>query len=128
MRRSGVASILVLCSVITLLVASWPAPNTAAAAAAATDIYQYAGECVTVRDQWSNRYVVRDALGYALSPLAQRRDAVSHAGHGPRQLPAVRSRRQDAGRHGPRAASCPAGTADPSADWMLTAATVRRCN
>lgn len=65
MRRSGVASILVLCSLITLLVVSWPAPNTAAASVP-TDIYQYAGECVTVRDAWTNRYVVANALGYTL--------------------------------------------------------------
>lgn len=66
MRRSGVASICVLCSLITFLVAAWPAPNAATAASAPTDIYQYAGECVTVRDAWTNRYVVANALGYTL--------------------------------------------------------------
>jgi len=65
-RRSSAASILVLCSVIACLVAGWPAPNPAAAAAAAVDVYQYAGECVTVRDAWTNRYVVANALGYTV--------------------------------------------------------------
>ena len=66
MRRSGVASILVLCSIITLLVAAWPARKTAAAAAGPTDIYQYAGECVAVRDAWTSRYVAANGAGYSL--------------------------------------------------------------
>ena len=67
MRRSRVASILVLCSLVTVLVMSWPAPNTASAAFDPTDVYQYAGECVTVRDAWTSRYVVANALGYTVS-------------------------------------------------------------
>lgn len=65
MRRFGVASILVLCSLTAILVASSSATNMAAASASA-DVYQYAGECVTVRDAWTNRYVAGNALGYTL--------------------------------------------------------------
>jgi microsomal dipeptidase-like Zn-dependent dipeptidase len=64
-RRSVAASIVVLCSVTALLIAASPASDVAAASEA-TDIYQYAGECVTVRDAWTNRYVAANALGYTL--------------------------------------------------------------
>ena len=67
MRRSRVAPVLVLCAVILVLVAAWRAPHTAAAAADALDIYQYAGECVVLRDAWTNRYVAANALGYSVT-------------------------------------------------------------
>ena len=66
MRRSGVTSLLVLCSLVALLAVSGPGPHTAAAASDPTDIYQYAGECVAVRDAWTGRYVALNAVGYAL--------------------------------------------------------------
>lgn len=66
MRRSGVSSILVFCALVALLVVSGPAPNTATAAFDPTDVYQYAGECVTVRDAWTSRYVAANSLGYTL--------------------------------------------------------------
>ena len=66
----GVGSAVSICSLLSATVA-WSAPQTVdVARAAATDIYQYAGECVTVRDQRSNRYVVREAEGYALHSRA----------------------------------------------------------
>jgi microsomal dipeptidase-like Zn-dependent dipeptidase len=58
---------LALGSLITLLVVASPASQTAAAAADAADIYQYAGECVVVRDAWTNRYVAANALGYTVT-------------------------------------------------------------
>lgn len=52
-----------LCSVAT----SWAESNPATASSGdEPDIYQYAGECVIVRDHRSNRYIVRDAAGYVL--------------------------------------------------------------
>src|SRR5678815_5743170 len=70
-RRLGVVSAVFICSIVSAPVASWSAPKDATVArSAATDIYQYAGECVTVRDRRSNRYVVRDADGYTLRSLA----------------------------------------------------------
>jgi microsomal dipeptidase-like Zn-dependent dipeptidase len=120
-RRSGVASILVLCSLITFLVASRPAANTATAASAPTDIYQYAGECVTVRDAWTNRYIVANGLGYAL--LFQRSAATpfrmqatglgSYLLYGPdARMPAAA---------GPDYVG-PVVTAQRRADWLVTAA------
>ena len=91
--RTAVVTAVLTCS-IGFLAASWPGPGTAAAAqAAATDIYQYAGECVIVRDQLSNRYVVRDAVGYGLQALASAatpfRMQATEAGHAALQLTSV---------------------------------------
>jgi hypothetical protein len=88
--------------------------------AAATNIYHYAGECVILRDQWSNRYVVREALGYSLHPLPraatpfrmQATDLGSYLLYGPDgRMPAAR----DTGHVAPDL------TADASADWVVTA-------
>ena len=35
---------------------------------ATVDIYQYASECVTVRDSWTGRYIGRDDSGYSMKP------------------------------------------------------------
>src|SRR5262249_33017208 len=118
--RTGVVSAVFICSIVTSLVASQSAPNTATVAhAAATDIYEYAGECVTVRDQWSNRYVVRDAVGYALYSLPraatpfrmQATDLGSYLLYGPdARMPAAMNTRHVAS----------AGKADARADWVVT--------
>lgn len=121
MRRSGVASIPVLCSLITGLVASWPAPSTATAASAPADIHQYAGECVTVRDAWTNRYVVANALGYTLlfqrsaaTPFRMQATALgSYLLYGPdARMPASA---------GPDYVG-PVVTAQRRADWLVTPA------
>ena len=121
MRRSGLASSLVLGSVITLLVGSGPAPKTALAASAPTDVYQYAGECVTVRDAWTNRYVVANALGYTV--LFQRSAAtpfrMQATGLGSYLLYGPDARMAAAA--GPDYIG-PVGTAQRRADWLLTPA------
>ena len=104
--RTGLASAVFTCSLVSSLAASWSAPDTPPlAGAVATDIYQYAGECVTVRDRWSNWYVARDALGYGLHPLAsaatpfrmQATDLGSYLLYGPDgRMPAARGSRSEA--------------------------------
>jgi hypothetical protein len=42
--------------------------GVAAAHVAAVDIYQYASECVAVRDSATGRYIGRDAFGYLMNP------------------------------------------------------------
>jgi len=44
------------------------ATSPAPARGATVDIYQYASECVTVRDSWTGRYIGRDDFGYSLKP------------------------------------------------------------
>src|ERR1051326_2058993 len=91
----------------------------AAAGGPATDIYQYAGECVRLRDVVSNRYVVRDASGYALqtrasaaTPFRMQATALgSYLLYGPDATMVA------AGAPGHVA---PDGTAGPLADWALT--------
>jgi len=119
--RIGVASAVFICSIAPSLFASWSAPSAATVdQAAATNIYGYAGDCVTVRDQWTDKYVVRDGLGYALQPLAgaatpfrmQATDLGSYLLYGPDgRMPAA----TDAGGVAPDL------TADASADWAVTA-------
>jgi hypothetical protein len=109
-----------ICSIATSVAASQSAPNTAAVAPGeATNVYQYAGECVTVRDLWSNRYVVRDVFGYALHFLPraatpfrmQATDLGSYLLYGPdASMPAATSTGQVAA----------AGKADALADWAVT--------
>src|SRR5580765_4102302 len=118
--RTGVVSAVFICAIVSSPVASWAAPQTATVAdAAATDIYQYAGECVTVRDNWSNRYVARDALGYALharasaaTPFRMQATALgSYLLYGPdARMPAARI----------AGLVLPAVKADPTADWAIT--------
>jgi microsomal dipeptidase-like Zn-dependent dipeptidase len=118
--RIGVATTVFICSIVPV-VASWPAANAAVVAqSAVTDIYRYAGECVIVRDQWSDRYVVRDALGYALhfgagaaTPFRmQATDLGSYLLYGPDgRMPAA----------GDTGGVAPGPTAGPSADWTVTA-------
>src|SRR5688572_22518774 len=118
--RTAVVTAVLTCSIV-LLAASWPGPRTATAAqAVATDIYEYAGECVIVRDQLSNRYVVRDPVGYGLQALAsaatpfrmQATDLGSYLLYGPDgRMPAARN----------TGLVAPGATADPSTDWVITA-------
>jgi microsomal dipeptidase-like Zn-dependent dipeptidase len=112
--RIGIASAVFMCLVAT----SWPVPNTAAAQAA-TDIFRYAGECVIVHDQWSNRYVAREPLGYSLQPLPgaatpfrmQATDLGSYLLYGPDgRMPAARN----------TGGVSPDLTADASADWTIS--------
>jgi len=119
-RRLGVVSAVFICSIVSAPVASWSAPKDATVArSAATDIYQYAGECVTVRDRRSNRYVVRDAGGYTLRSIAstatpfrmQATDLGSYLLYGPdAMMPAATN----------TGLVAPAGKADASADWVIT--------
>ena len=121
--RTGVVSAVFICSMASSVVASWSAADSATAVdAAATDIYQYAGECVTLRDRWSNWYVARDAVGYGLQPVAsaatpfrmQATDLGSYLLYGPDgRMPAARS----------TGGIAPGFTADPSADWAITTRT-----
>jgi microsomal dipeptidase-like Zn-dependent dipeptidase len=118
--RTGIVSAVFICSIVSSPVASWSAPNSAAVArAAATDVYQYAGECVTVRDHSSKRYVVQDAVGYTLHSLAsaatpfrmQATDLGSYLLYGPDgRMPAATN----------TGGVVAAGKADPSADWVVT--------
>jgi len=109
-----------ICSVVTSVAASQSIPNTATdAQVEATDIYQYAGECVNVRDVWSNRYVVRDLFGYSLqflpaAPTPFRMQATglgSYLLYGPdATMPAAAN----------AADVAPSAKADPRADWVIT--------
>jgi microsomal dipeptidase-like Zn-dependent dipeptidase len=114
--RIGIVSAVFISSIVSSPVASGAAQNTATIA---TDVYQYAGECVTVRDQWSRRYVVRDAFGYGLQPRAsaatrfrmQATDLGSYLLFGPdAAMPATTS----------TGLIAPAFIAGPSADWAIT--------
>lgn len=70
MQRRGPASITLLalsCVLAACLLLSSP-PR--AAAATPTDIYQYAGECVSVQDVAANRYVALQGAGYVTTPSA----------------------------------------------------------
>jgi microsomal dipeptidase-like Zn-dependent dipeptidase len=118
--RRGVGSAIFIYALAWSSIASWSAPRTAnGARAAETDIYQYAGECVTLRDR-SNKYVVQDpAGGYVLHSLAsaattfrmQATDLGSYLLYGPdATMPAATI----AGR------VTPARKAGPSADWVIT--------
>ena len=57
----GVAVLGLLVAVLPVLV---PAPR--AQASADTDIYQYAGECVVLRDDWTGLYVSKTLAGYSV--------------------------------------------------------------
>jgi microsomal dipeptidase-like Zn-dependent dipeptidase len=116
-RRSGVF----VSGLVVLLAACWPALARAQAQTVPPpgDIYQYAGECVTLRDQWSNRVVGRDALGYLLvaevggaTPFRmQATDLGRYLLYGPdARMPAARN----------PALVIPAVKADATADWALT--------
>jgi hypothetical protein len=118
--RTAVVWAAFLCAIAGSRVASAADPNTATVERpAATDIYQYAGECVIVRDTWSNRYVVRDAIGYALIAKAksatpfrmQATDLGSYLLYGPdATMPAATDANGIA----------PADKAGATADWALT--------
>jgi hypothetical protein len=118
--RTGVVAAVFICAIVTPLVASQSPSDTATVPrAAAGDVYQYAGECVTLRDRWSNKYVVRDAAGYALHSLRraatpfrmQATDLGSYLLYGPdATMPAATNTGHVA----------PAGKAEPRADWVVT--------
>jgi len=93
--------------------------STVLATATPTDIYQYAGECVALHDDWSNRYLVRDDSGYSMTFLARgatplRMQATglgSYLLYGPdATMPAA----------GSRNSVVPIAQAGPRADWALT--------
>ncbi|HUR34301.1 MAG TPA: hypothetical protein VM032_10940, partial [Vicinamibacterales bacterium] len=113
--RRGAASALLVSSLAVLLAGSWQPPGLAAAAPT-RDVYQYAGECVTLRDTWSNRQVVRGPRGYAVqaapgTPFRMQATALgSYLLYGPdARMPAVRN----TGGIGP------APTPDATADWTV---------
>ena len=120
--RIGVVSAVFICSIVSSPVASWSAPNTDDGRTGSRDRHLPVRRGMRDRARPLVEQVCgAGRAGIRLAAPGQRRDAVSHAGHWPWQLPVVRSRRQDAGRHGHRPGIGPAGTADPSADWVLTA-------
>jgi len=99
----------------TGVAAASPAP----ARAAAVDIYQYAGECVTVRDSSTGRYLGRDDSGYSTKPSIdgatpfrmQATGLGSYLLYGPDgNMPEAK----DSGR------VTPSPTAGPAADWEVT--------
>jgi len=117
--RTAAVSALFLSAIVGSRVASAADPNNATVKPAATDIYQYAGECVIVRDTWSNKYVIRDTLGYAVNAKAktatpfrmQATDLGSYLLYGPdATMPAAAG----------AGSVAPALKADANADWVLT--------
>ena len=114
--RIGVASVVFISALVLALIAPWATPTSAQTPP--IDVYQFAGECVMVRDLWTDKYVVRDALGYTLEPQAgaatkfrmQATDLGSYLLYGPDgRMPSAR----DAG------GVAPDPTADANADWVL---------
>jgi hypothetical protein len=88
-------------------------------AAAAIDIYQYAGECVVVRDGRTGRYVSREGFGYSTRPSIgnatpfrmQATGLGSYLLYGPDgRMPEA----NDSGR------VTPGAKAGPAADWKVT--------
>ncbi len=112
--------------IVLVLVASFVASRSvtiaspaALAASSSADIYEYAGECVTLHDGGSDRYVVRGGSGYAIEPGApgatpfrmQATGLGSYLLYGPHgEMPA-------AGRFN---RVVPADRAGPQSDWVLT--------
>ncbi len=91
-----------------------------APAAAAVDVYAYANGCYALRDTNTNRFVVRDALGYAATaptaaaatPFRMQATALgSYLLYGPDE------RMPHAGALDPVSAT---GTPGPAADWRVT--------
>ncbi len=108
---------LALVALFTL--SSFPASAATAASAPVTDIYQYAGECVAVRDLQSNRTIGQDAFGYTLfapggaaTPFRMQATALgSYLLYGPdTRMPSARNTGQ----------VLPSAKADASADWVVT--------
>ena len=103
-----------------MLVASASVCALLAPAAAAVDIYAYANGCYALKDAGSNRFVVRDALGYSASaPTAalatpfrmQATDLGSYMLYGPDQnMPGADT----------AATVSPSAAPGPPADWRLT--------
>jgi hypothetical protein len=93
--------------------------SAALATVSPTDIYQYAGECVTLRDNRSSRYLVRDDSGYSMKFL--RRGAtpfrMQATGLGSYLLYGPDGKMPAAGIFNRVVAN---GRAGPRADWVLT--------
>ncbi len=66
MRRGPAIAFGLLSSV--LVAGIWISTVPAARSATPTDLYQFAGECVTVRDVASNRYLALQGAGYSMIP------------------------------------------------------------
>jgi len=105
-------------AVASALVASFIAAGSAVAADSPADIYRYAGECVTLHDNWSNRYLGRDDAGYAMkffrraaTPLRMQATGLgSYLLYGPDgTMPAAAILDR----------VVPSGQAGPRADWVL---------
>jgi hypothetical protein len=112
----GRAVILVLAALGALAGSS--ASMAASTGTPANDIYRYAGECVVLRDSWSNRYLVKGLFGYAVqrsvgsaTPLRMQATGLgSYLLYGPRTwMPAS----------GNEGRIVPTTRPGPSADWTI---------
>ncbi len=93
--------------------------SAALATVSPTDIYKYAGECVTLHDNWSNRYLVQDNSGYSMKFLVRRATPLrmQATGLGSYLLYGPDAKMPAAGIFNRIA---PIGQAGPRADWLLT--------
>jgi microsomal dipeptidase-like Zn-dependent dipeptidase len=116
-------------AVALILVSSFVALWSVATGAAATrttappnDIYQYAGQCVTLRDNWSGGYLVRDWFGYSVQFFARGGTPLrmQATGLGSYLLYGPDARMVAAGTDG---GVVPNDQPGPSADWMLSGST-----
>jgi hypothetical protein len=121
-QRLAMCTQIIAINLVSLFIASWSvAVGTSAALAteSPTDIYQYAGECVILYDNWSNRYLARDNSGYKMkyfvrsaTPLRMQATGLgSYLLYGPdAKMPAA----------GLSKGVVPIRRAGPRADWILT--------
>ncbi len=120
-RRLAMRALVIAAVLLPSFIASWSVTTGASPALAILspiDIHLFAGECVTLRDGRSSRYVVRDDTGYSMTFLAggatpfrtQATALGSYLLYGPDgAMPAA----------GIFTRVMPAGRAGPRADWAL---------
>jgi microsomal dipeptidase-like Zn-dependent dipeptidase len=91
------------------------------AAEPSIDIYQYAGECVALRDRLSGRYVARDSSRYRTTPFASNATPfhMQATGLGRYMLYGIDARMPAAGLGGSVVAT---GGPGPKADWAVSEA------
>ncbi len=121
-QRHATRTLAIAIVLASSFVASWSVmlgTSAALAAVSPTNIYQYAGECVILYDNWSRRYFARDNSGYSMKFLVRRATPLrlqatglgSYLLYGPdTKMPAA----------GIFNRVVPIGQAGPRADWVLT--------
>ena len=116
-RKLATAIVLTTTAVSAWSLVSWSSPLSAAESS--IDIHQYAGECVLLRDDRSERYVVRDGSGYRTTPFASEATPfhMQATSLGRYMLHGIEAEMPAAGLGGSVVAT---GEPGPKADWAVS--------